>query len=303
MLAGTLSTAVDPATRAMGLNPGGLAQARVELAHARHDSSSPILRGGDLLGRRGGGDLGASPTLKDFRLQAPASARRPMQLVFDTWKAWPKPAPYTWTGAGTDVSTPPSATYPEVERQVSAQVARIAFFGIDRIPGVHELRGLVAAAARAGITRGLAGGTLPDVFSTDRMDDMRTNRGPITILPPEQARESWVPTRCQIAGVDVRCPTHRVGDVTRAAAARPLDGSGTLGEGIDRPRYTVPYRIETPYWSAPGGMDRELEDAALAGVKARLATDNAYVRSYRCRGHFFGGSRTAQRANDFGSCG
>jgi hypothetical protein len=303
MLAKAIATAVDPATRSMGFNSRGLALARVGLARARHGSGSKILKGGDLLGRRGGGDLGAGRALDDFRLQAPAPGKRPMQLVFDTWKAWPKPAPYTDSGAGTDVGTSPANTYPEVERQVSAQVRRVAFLGVDRVPGLRELRGLVAGVARAGISKKLAGGTLPDIFSSDRMDDLATNRGPITILPPEQARESWVPHRCQVAGANVPCPTQRVGDVTSGASARPLDGDGSLGEGIDRPRYTVPYRIRTRYWTKPGGMDRELDEAALELVKPQQALENGYVRTYRCRGHFFGGSRTAQKPNQFGSCG
>src|SRR6185436_17454533 len=121
MLAGTIATAVDPATQAMGFNGNGLALARVTLVHARHGPASQILKGGDLLGRRGGRDLAASRGLEDFRFQAPAASHRPMQLVFDTWKAWPKPSAWTFTSAGTDVGTSPFATYPEVERQVSAQ--------------------------------------------------------------------------------------------------------------------------------------------------------------------------------------
>jgi hypothetical protein len=72
---------------------------------------------------------------------------------------------------------------------------------------------------------------------------------------------------------------------------------------VDRTRYTVPYRINTAWWRRAGGLDRELETPHLEPVKAPLATDNEYVKSYRCRGHFFGGSRRAQRANSFGSCG
>jgi hypothetical protein len=190
----------------MGFNPGGLALARVSLARARHGSGSKILAS----------------------LQAPVPAKRPMQLVFDPWKAWPKPAPYTDSGAGTDVSTSPASTYPEVERQVSAQVGRIAFFGVDRVPGLRELRGFVAGVARLGISKKLAGGTLPDLFSSGRMDDLANDRGPVTILPPEQPREDWVPHRCQVAGANVPCPTQRVGDVTSSASARPLDGDGSL---------------------------------------------------------------------------
>src|SRR5437879_4505496 len=83
---------------------------------------------------------------------APRSAR-PMHRLFDTWKAWPKPTAYTLTGAGADVGTPPSHTYPEVEKQVSAQVDRIAFFGVEGIAGFRDLRDFVGRAMRSGVSR------------------------------------------------------------------------------------------------------------------------------------------------------
>jgi len=301
---GASPSSIDAAARAMKFNTNGVALARVSLVRARHDGRPLILGGGDLLGRRGANDLGRPRSLASFALQAPLPSQRPMQLVFDPWKAWPKPAPYTFTGADTDRGASPSRTYPQVERQVSAQVREIAFAGANRIPGFRELSDLVSRVSRSGVSKAMVGGTLPDVFSTDRMDDPATNRGPITILPPERAPESWVPHRCEIAGRDVPCPTQRAGDVI-ATGARVvgLDGEQSLGEGVDRTRYTVPYRINTAWWRRSGGLDRELETQHLESVKAQLATDNEYVKSYRCRGHFFGGSRKAQRANSFGSCG
>jgi len=301
---GASPSSIDAAARTMKFNTNGVALARVSLVRARHDGRPLILGGGDLLGRRGANDLGRPRSLASFALQAPLQSQRPMQLVFDPWKAWPRPAPYTFTGADTDRGASPSRTYPQVERQVSAQVHEIAFAGANRIPGFRELSDLVSRVSRSGVSKAMVGGTLPDVFSTDRMDDPATNRGPITILPPERAPESWVPHRCEIAGRDVPCPTQRAGDVI-ATGARVvgLDGEQSLGEGVDRTRYTVPYRINTAWWRRSGGLDRELETQHLESVKAQLATDNEYVKSYRCRGHFFGGSRKAQRANSFGSCG
>jgi len=301
---GASPSSIDAAARAMKFNTNSVALARISLVRARHDGRPLILGGGDLLGRRGANDLGRPRSLASFALQAPLPSQRPMQLVFDPWKAWPKPAPYTFTGADTDRGASPSRTYPQVERQVSAQVREIAFAGANRIPGFRELSDLVSRVSRSGVSKAMVGGTLPDVFSTDRMDDPATNRGPITILPPERAPESWVPHRCEIAGRDVPCPTQRAGDVI-ATGARVvgLDGEQSLGEGVDRTRYTVPYRINTAWWRRSGGLDRELETQHLESVKAQLATDNEYVKSYRCRGHFFGGSRKAQRANSFGSCG
>ena len=304
LVGGAIPSSVDAAARAMRFNTNGVALARVSLVRARHDGRPLILGGGDLLGRRGANDLGRPRSLASFALQAPLSSQQPMRLVFDPWKAWPKPAPYTFTRADKDTGASPSRTYPQVERQVSAQVREIAFAGASRIPGFREMNGLVSRISRFGISKAMVGGNLPDVFSTDRMDDPATNRGPITILPPERAPESWVPHRCEIAGRDVPCPTQRAGDVI-ATGARVigLDAEQSLGEGVDRTRYTVPYRINTAWWRRSGGLDHELETPHLEPVKAQLATDNGYVKSYRCRGHFFGGSRKAQQANSFGSCG
>ena len=302
-LAGTLSRSVDRATAAMRFNTRGVALARVFLAHARHDAQSTILQGGDLPGLRGGGDLGRGRLLGDLHLQAPLPSQRPMRLVFDTWKAWPKPGEYTLTGAGADVSTSPSRTYPEVEKQVSAQVGRIAFFGLDGIAGFRDLRDFVSRAMRSGVSRTLAGGNLPDIFSTSRMDDIATDRGPITILPPQRATESWVPRDCEIAGSMVPCPTQRAGDVVTADdAPRYLDGERGIGDRVDRTRYTVPYRIQSTYWKRYGGMDRELESAELVPVDPRLAADNGYVETYRCRGHFFAGSTRPQVAHQYRGC-
>jgi len=272
-LSGPLSRSVDAAAAKMRFNTRGMASARVSLATA------------------------------GLRFQAPLASQRPLQLVFDTWRAWPKPAAYSRNGASTDVRASPSLTYPEVEKQVSAQAKAIAFFGVSGIPGFHDLNDLVARVFRFGVTQTVVGGTLPDIFSAERMDDMGTNRGPITILPPEQAAESWVPRRCGIAGRLVPCPAHRLGDLT-GAGARPLaiDEDSTIGDHVDRSRYTVPYRVHTAYWRRSGGMDRELESRELEAVPERLARENDYVRTYRCRGHFFAGSRRPQVANSFGGC-
>jgi hypothetical protein len=289
-LGGALDEAVGPATKSMGFNTHGVSLARVAL-EAAADRRSVIA-----------GEVWPGSVLRRFHLQAPIESQRPMRLVFDTWKAWPKPAAYTSSDAGTDVRISPARTYPEVEKQVSAQVRRIAFFGAHRIPGFDDLRAFASGLLRTGVTRTLAGGTLPDIFSTDRMDGRGSNRGPITILPPERAPESWVPHTCEIAGAEVPCPTQRAGDVTAAGAPRYLDGEHSIGDRVDRTRYTVPYRIRTTYWARYGGMDRELDAARLDAVDPRIAAENGYVKTYRCRGHFFAGSQKAQTANAFGGC-
>ena len=269
----SLSRSVDAAAARMRFNTHGKATARVSLA------------------------------TMGLRLQAPLAFQQPLQLVFDPWKAWPKPAAWSRTGASTDVRISPSLTYPEVEKQVSAQAKAIAFFGVSGIPGFRDLNEIVARIFRFGVTKTVVGGTLPDVFSAERMDDVGTNRGPITILPPEQARESWVPHRCEIAGRLVSCPSHRLGDLG-GTGDRPvaIDEDSTIGDHVDRSRYTVPYRVHTAYWKRSGGMDRELESRELEAVPDRLARENEYVRTYRCRGHFFAGSRRPQTAHSFGTC-
>jgi hypothetical protein len=303
-LAGTFPRAVDAALGTMSFNTHGVALARVALA-AEEGAGRRLLPGGDLPGARGRRDLAAPRSLRSLALQAPLPTQRPLRLVFDPWKAWPRPAPYAPPGASATVATSPSRTYPEVEKQVSAQLRRIAFFGVDRIPGFRQLDDFARLVLRSGVGEAAAGGKLPDIFSTSRMDDTSGGGGgPITILPPERAAESWVPQRCEIAGRDVPCPTQRAGDVTSASGTvLALDGDRSVGSGVDRLRYTLPYRIRSVYWRRYGGLDRELDSRALDPLEARLAGENAYVKSYRCRGHFFGGSSTAQSANRFGSCG
>ena len=297
LVSGTLPRGLDAAFRAMSFNTHGMAIVRVAV-RSRPGAGSPILRGGDLPWLRPGEDPGAPRSLRDLEVAAPLSSHRPLQLVFDTWKAWPKPAAYTLHGGGTDVGTAPSRTYPEVEKQVGAQVGRIAFFGADRIPGFRTLRDFAAGLAGSGVSAAVAGGTLPDIFSAGRMDERASNRGPITILPPERAPESWVPHRCEIAGADVPCPTQRAGDVTTAEGkASFLSGDSSIGPGVDRPRYTLPYRIRTVYWKDPGGIDRELDEPRVEPPAPKLWDDNGYVRSYLCRGHFFAGSTVAQQAD------
>ena len=297
LLLGALSKVVDTAARTQKFNVNGKAVARVTLVHARHDEkASPILKGGDLLGNKGGNDLDHPKSMTNFTFQAPLPSQRPMQLIFDTWKAWPKPAAYTKDGGGTDVGTSPSQTYPEVERQVSAQVTKIAFFGLNQIPGIDTLHKIVNKVSGAGVTEAVIGGRLPDIFSADRMDDSQNKplRGPITILPPEGIVEGWAPSRCDINRSSVACPNQRVGDVTSAANMQTLTADGSNGQGVDRTRYTVPYKINTVYWKRYGGMDRDMTGPQLTTVKAQIATNNEYVKSYKCRGHYFAGSIRAQ---------
>ena len=95
--------------------------------------------------------------------------------------AWPKPAPYQLSGGPTDLNVPPKGTYPEVEKQVAAQVAHIAFFGMKKLPWFAALDSVVGRIAGSGIGTALLGGRPPSIFSTARMDS--PERGPITTSP------------------------------------------------------------------------------------------------------------------------
>jgi len=90
-----LSRAVDSEMKRERFNVNGLAIARARLVHARHDEQvSPILKGGDLLGLKGGNDLDHNKSMTNFAFQAPLPSQRPMELVFDTWKAWQGQGPH-----------------------------------------------------------------------------------------------------------------------------------------------------------------------------------------------------------------
>ncbi len=294
---GGLSRGVDAEMRREKFNTSGVAQARVTLLRATHDEQeSRILKGEDLLGLKGGNDLDHPKSMTNLTFQAPLPSQRPMELVFDTWKAWPKPATYTRDGGRTDTAVSPLKTYPVVEDEVSSQVDKIAFLGLNRQSWFGKLRGAGRFVAR--VLGPMAGGSLPDVFSADRMDGGGSNRGPITILPPERADVSWAPSQCEIKTSTQTCPNQRVGDlVTSGTAPAFPDDTVTLGSKVDRTRYTLPYRINTEYWTRSGGTssgDKTGQSALLSKPKAKLVTNNEYVLTYRCRGHFFAGSQRGQ---------
>jgi hypothetical protein len=235
--------------------------------------------------------------MTNLTFQAPLPSQRPMSLVFDTWKAWPKPAQFTLDGAPTDVTVSPMRTYPVVEDQVSAQVDKIAFFGLNRQPWFNKLRGVGRFVAR--VMGPMAGGDLPDIFSAARMDQRHGDRGPISILPPEQPDVSWAPGQCEYFGRMQRCPTQRLGDL-RTTTRAFLGDTETLGKNVDRTRYTLPYRINSQYWSQSGGTnsgDGTGKQAKLSLPGRNITGNNAYMATFRCRGHYFAGSQRGQEAD------
>jgi hypothetical protein len=301
LVMGAITRSVDGAMRLGKFNVHGKALARVTLVHARHDEiASPILKGGDLLGLKGGNDLDHPQSMTNFTFQAPLPSQRPMSLVFDTWKAWPKPAKYTFDGAPTDPSVSPMKTYPVVETQVSAQVEKNVFFGLTSVPFVNKVRSIgryILAALGP-----LAGGSLPDVFSSARMDNSDSkDRGPITILPPEKPEVGWAPGQCDYRGSMQPCPTQRLGDL-RVSSSGPayIDKLTTLGPGVDRTRYTLPFRINTVYWSESGGTnngDPPATGQKISAPSSKITQNNEYVASYHCRGHYFAGSQRGQETD------
>jgi hypothetical protein len=297
-IANALSRAVDPTLRFFKYNMNGEAVATVTLVRARHDEEvSPILKGGDLLGLKGGNDLDHPPSMTNLTFRAPLPSQRPMHLVFDTWKAWPKPAAYTTDGGSTNVNESPARTYPVVEDMVSAQLKKEAFFGLTSWGPFNWLNNLAGSILAFPLMKTLVGGTLPLLFDTGRMDASR-NRGPVTILPPENLNleASYVPKRCVINNRDVTCPSQRAGDVT-GTSMRTLDISQTMGDGVDRTRYTIPYKINTPYWTADGGTVKNGEGNNTRALKQQLAQRNDYVLTYQCRGHFFAGATKSQQTD------
>jgi hypothetical protein len=288
---GLFTRSVDAAIARQGFNVYGAAAARVKLVRASH-RDSPILAGGDLVGRRGGNDLAVAQSMVDFSFQTPLPSERPMRLVFDTWKAWPRPARFTpIEGKPTNTDASPMQSYPIVEEQVSAQVGQIAFLGLKRWGVLAKISDALSGAASTSAMRTILGGELPDLLGTRRMDGGGGPRGPITILPVARPDVSWVPGN----GLNVQ----RVGDVG-TAGERPVElrGNEALTEGADRSRYTVPYRINTQYWTQDGGTDGDTRDTRLQRPPAEVgAGRNGYTESFRCRGHFFAGAVHAGEVN------
>jgi len=299
-LSAYLASSLQVVFRQEKFNTFGKAQVRVTLGGKR-PRDSIILGGGDLVGARGRGqnDLGAPAILQNLAFSAPLKSARPMQIVFDTWKAWPKPAQYTLSGADTNVATDPRSTYPVVERQVQAQVDKIAFFGLKNLDWFRKLDDLGNRLLHSSVTSSIAGGDLPDVFSTARMDDP-SRRGPITILPQGPPDASFVPNLCdQPNGGTGSCSVQRVGDVRTSRSDRQtLDGDHAFTPGEDGTRYTVPYKINTRYWRRSGGADADdWQGTYTIALPSALAVRNAYVTAWECRGHYFAGSRNPEEEN------
>jgi len=298
-----LSSSVDGAVTREKFDVYGSASATVSLTHATH-AGSIIMNGGDFAGHNGSGqDLGAPPLLANLSFNTPLNGERPLRLVYDSWKAWPKPAMYTTDGANGNLADPsvsPSQTYPVVESMVSQQVNQIAFFGLNRLGFFNDINNALGKILSGGISQAILGGDLPTLFTTAPMDHDLNNvsnfsmpvnhtsaMGPITILPVASPDVSWAPG----AGLY----TNRMGDKgSSGTGVTTNDDYQGVGAGADQSRYTLPYRVNTKYWTANGGTPGSTIGSSVSNPAATLTTTNKYVQAYTCRGHYFGGATTGQ---------
>jgi hypothetical protein len=296
---GLLSSAVDTAITNQKFNVYGYAEATVTLG-ATQSGQKIILGGGDLVGAKGGNDLGTPAGLANLTLRTPMASERPMRLVFDTWKAWPKPAAYTFDGAPTNITETPANTYPAVEKQVAYQVDKIAFFGLNRQSWFTTITGALGWVFNNSVSRTLLGGQLPTINATGQTDGNRNGSrpldwGPITIRPVDNPVDRWAPG----GGLN----TNRLGD-EGTTTLNPVVAQDLyeLTDGVDRSRYTVPYQINSQYWgkgtwglNGDGGTDSGNQTSAyLTALPPAIAKNNQYVASWKCRGHYFLGSQKAQ---------
>ena len=282
VILGAVTGSVDGATRFFKFNTNGGADARVTLVRASHIGSQ-IFGGGEILK---GVSMDHSAAMQNFSFTSPVSGANPMRLVFDTWKAWPKPRQFTTDGGKTNTNVNPMATYLTVEQQVSSQVDKIAFYGAKQLSVLTAIDNFFTKVRSNPVAGFLFGGTVPSIISTDRMDSAA--RGPITIRPVGDHDFPWVPAHGQFKS-DER-GSHRLGEL--AGFKNPVYAEyprTAILESQDMSRYTVPYKINSQYYSDHGGNDRNLANVKHTLMKPALSQNNDYVRTYACRGHFFSG--------------
>jgi hypothetical protein len=302
----SVSKVVDSWTANERFNTWGSASATVQLVHARHRNSA-IMNGGDFAGHLGNGqDLAAPNVLNDLSFSTPFTSERPLRLVYDTWKAWPKPAAYTTNGATGKLVDPSTDaqkySYPMVESMVSQQVNNIAFFGLGQYSWFNTLKSTLGSFMSNSLVQAAIGGNAPSMFATGPMDHTVANAtsvgipskrnfepGPITILPVGAPDVNWVPGANQL--------NSRLGDIgSKTTAITMNDDSNGMSAGADQSRYTVPYRINTRYWTADGGTNISNNSmGARVSTPKNQIVNNKYATAYACRGHYFAGSTKAQQ--------
>jgi len=292
LLLGAVTSSVDGATGFFRFNRRGSADVRISMRTSH--LGSKILMGGDLVGNRGGNDLDHSEQIQNLTFAAPVASHNPNRLVYDTWKAWPKPASFTTNGAPSNSAASPVQTYLTVEQQVAAQVNNVAFYGARQSGLIARIDNFMGRVNSSGLMTTLFGGTMPTILATSRMD--ANTRGPITIRPVAQPNASWVPSYRPGGGLQEG--SHRLGEIaSHGGPVYTKYPSTALIDREDPSRYTVPYQINSQYFTQSGGNDRNSFNIRRRALPASMARNNEYVRTYQCRGHFFAGGITAQQEN------
>ena len=291
LVLGAVSKSVDGATRYFQFNTNGEASVSVSLVRASHIGSA-IFGGGEILP---GASFEHSGAMQNFAFTSPVRGANPMRLVFDTWKAWPKPKQYQRIrGAPTDTKIDPMKTYTAVEDQVSAQVGQIAFYGLKQAGFITKIDDFMTKVRSSGVAKLLFGGTIPSIIGTDRMDG--PGRGPITIRPVEAPDVGFCPVYRPTNGDQPG--SYRLGELASYSARvyTPYPRTAMIDQE-DPGRWTVPYKMNSQYFSQSGGNDQDVANIARKAVPAKLSQNNEYVKTYKCRGHYFLGSQRAGEAD------
>lgn len=196
-------------------------------------------------------------------------------VAYDTWRAWPNPNLPSSDG---NTNTPPSQTYPVAERIVAKQLDSIAFTKF--IPGVGDVLDFVGD-----LLEFLNFFGLPNPIDND---SSRDDYGPITMRPVETVKvASW-------------SPSYGTNDATRLGH-RYGNSKFTINSpdpGIDRSRYSLPYRPTSEQWYQKDGGYK------LKPLK-KGQRENEYYKTYQCRGHYYMGMVTTRpnRNTDVGTPG
>lgn len=203
-------------------------------------------------------------------------------MLVNTWKAWP--GKYWRQPAQQNVNTDVYDTYPRVNSGQPSAVERT----VASVIGGQGTSGGIAYMGFAGHSVVGAVNSVFGFLGFPRLMETRTwadRQGPIAILPMAQPAYSWAPgygTPTQRLGAQFHAGT----DYLRPPGTRHFEHSREFD--VDRSRYTVPGRINTPEWRNRGGYSRM--PAAMFNSPFR----NPYLQMLNCRDVYYMGSRRSQ---------
>jgi hypothetical protein len=234
-------------------------------------------------------------------------------LVYDTWKAWPHPSS-PLGGQFTNRNADPMDTYRIAERMTAEQVKQIAFVRLASVGAIDTVQGFLDRL------------NLPPPLDTRAAID----GGPITMLPGEMTTPaSYSPSHRDHfgwQGSGARRGGQRLGHLY-SEQPNPSWQPESPVPGVDRFRYSVPFKFNTPKWddrpppqcySLPWGGewcpdenmfgpfqfegDGGYNHVALDGDDA----ESDYSRTWDCRGHFYDGRTDASgrygQASNYSGC-